>query len=507
MSPPDRPKGEYRTAQPEGTPVTAAWTSFNRVFSHEARLLRADRSLWTVCGLLALLLGFGLFNGLAEISAREQVLRDIQAQQPQREAALAEQLQRVLTGQEQPDPFANPADPASVGSGMGARTAVLPYQALAPLALGQSDMQPNYYRVTYRSRASFMDDAELESPWHLLSGAFDPLFVLVYLLPLAVLALSWNLLSAEREQGTLKLLLSQPLTALTLAAGKLAVRVAALVATVAVVLAAVLLVARPELRSAEGALLLAAALGIVGVYSLFWFALALAVNALGRSSAFNALALVAAWVLLVLLMPVLMNLAVSAANPAPSRIELATRTRLAAIEGLKRYNALLSADYRYVAEPEVLLPKDGKIEVASRRRAQYLVGRDTDREIEALLVRFDEQLAGQQALVDRWSWLSPALVAHEALTALAGTGSQRYLRFRQSVQAFHGQWKAFFEPRLMAGTAMSEADLQQMPRFSWAEPGRAELNSTVWRAAIQLFAPTLLLAALASAALRRFRVV
>jgi ABC-2 type transport system permease protein len=485
----------------------AAWAGFRRVFAHEARLLWADRSLWTVCGLLALLLGFGLFNGLAEITAREQVLRAIEAQQAPREAALAQQLQRVLAGQQQPDPFANPADPASVGGGMGARTAVLPYQALAPLALGQSDMQPNYYRVTDASRASFMDDAELESPWHLLSGAFDPLFVLVYLLPLAVLALSWNLLSAEREQGTLKLLLSQPLTALTLAAGKLAVRVAALIGTVAVVLAAVLLIARPELRSAEGALLLGAALATVFAYGLFWFALALAVNALGRSSAFNALALVAAWVLLVLLLPVLMNLAVSAASPAPSRIELATRTRLAAIDGLNRYNALLAADYRYVAEPEVLLPKDGKIEVASRRRAQYLVDRDTDREIEALLVQFDQQLAGQQALVDRWSWLSPALVAHESLTALAGTGSQRYLQFRRAVEAFHRQWKAFFEPRLLAGAAMSEADLRQMPRFDWSEPDRAGLWSHVGRAALQLLAPTLLLAALAFAALRRFRVV
>ena len=485
----------------------ATWTSFRRVVAHEARLLWADRSLWTVCGLLALLLGFGLSNGLSEIASREAVLRGIEQQQPQREAALSQHLQRVLAGQEQPEPFANPADPASVGGGMGARSAVLPYQALAPLALGQSDMQPNYYRVPYRSRASFMDDAELESPWHLLSGPFDAVFVIVYLLPLAVLALSWNLLSAEREQGTLKLLLSQPLTALTLAAGKLALRALALLGTVAAVLAGVLLAMRPELRSAAGGLALAAALGIVAVYALFWFALAAAVNALGRSSAFNALALVAAWVVLVLLLPVLLNLAVSAARPAPSRIELATRTRLAAIEGLNRYNSLLAADYRYVAQPEVLKPKDGKIEVASRRKAQYLVGRDTDREIESLLVQFDAQLAGQQALVDRWSWLSPALVAHESLTTLAGTGSQRYLAFRQAVGQFHAQWKAFFEPRLLDGTAMTEADLQQMPRFTWAEPGRASLWSDVGRAALQLLLPVLLLGVLATRWLRRLRVV
>jgi len=481
--------------------------NFSRVVAHERRLLWADRSLWAVCGLLALLLGFGLHNGLAEVKAREQVLAAIQASQPQREAALADRLQRVLAGVETPDPFANPADPASVGSGMGARSALLPYEAMAPLALGQSDMQPNYYRVTYRSRASFMDDTELESPWHLLSGPFDPLFVIVYLLPLAVLGFSWNLLSAEREQGTLKLLLSQPLTALTLVAGKAALRAGALLGTTFVVLAGVLLAARPELRSAAGAAALAWALGLVAAYALFWLALAVAVNALGRSSAFNALALLAAWVLLVLVLPVLMNLAVQAASPAPSRIELATRTRLAAVEGLNRYSKLLAADYRYVAQPEVLQPQDGKIEVASRRRAQYLVGRDTDREIEALTERFDTQLAGQQALVARWSWLSPALVASESLTALAGTGSERYLQFRRQVGRFHGEWKAFFEPRLLEGRAINPDDLRAMPRFAWVEPPRAQLRAGLALAALQLLLPVLALAAWAAWRLRRLRVV
>jgi ABC-2 type transport system permease protein len=481
--------------------------TFACVVAHEARLLWADRSLWAVCGLLGVLLGFGLHNGLSEIAGREQVLNSTHAQQPRDELALAQRLEKVLAGLERPDPFSNPADPASVGSGMGARTAFLPYEALAPLALGQSDMQPNYYRVTYRARASFMDDAELESPWHLLSGPFDPLFVIVYLLPLGLLALSWNLLSAEREQGTLKLLLSQPLTVLTLAAGKASLRFAALLGTTVVVLGAALLVSRPELRNSDGFLALGGALVVVSIYMLFWMLLAVTVNALGRSSAFNALALLAAWVVLVLVLPVLMNLVVQTVSPAPSRIELATRTRLAAVEGMNRYNAMLAADYRYVEKPEVLLPKDGKIEIASRRRAQFLVGRDTDRAIEALTEHFDTQLAGQQVLVARWSWLSPALVTNEVLTALAGTGSDRYLQFRQQVSAFHIEWKKFFEPRLMEGRAMSISDLQAMPRFTWVEPSRGQLAAIVWRGFVQLLLPSLLLAALAAWWLRRYRVL
>jgi len=486
---------------------TRAWPLFQQVFRHEARLLWADRSLWAVCGLVALLLGYSLFNGVTDIAVRERVVSAIPAQQAQRDAANAALLSRVMAGQEKPDPFANPVDPASMGSGMGAPTVVMPYLALAPLAIGQSDMQPNYYRVTFGSKNRFLYDAELKNPWNLLSGSFDLAFVLVYLLPLAVLALSWNLLSAEREQGSLRLLLSQPLSLLTLVAGKVALRAAALLGTVVVVVPLVLLALQPAARSGPALLTLAAALLLVIGYGLFWLALALVVNALGRSSAFNALVLMASWVLLILVLPVVLNLAVQLASPAPSRTELATRTRLITTEGLNRYNKLLSADYRYIDQPQVLLPKDGKIEVAPRLRAFYLMGRDTDREIDGLLQRFDEQLAGQQALVERWAWLSPAIVLQEGLSALAGTGGVRYQHFKQQVEGFHAEWKAFFEPRLLSGTAITPDDLPRFPRFTWVEQPAAQQWAGVLRAGGQLWLPALLLALLACWRLRRYRVV
>ena len=480
---------------------------FGRVFAYEARLLWADRSLWAVCGLLALLLGYSLLNGIGELAPRQRVLAGIESQQIERERANAASLRRVLAGKEKPEPFANPADPASIGGGMGARSAVLPYPALAPLAVGQSDMQPNYYRVTAGSKSKFLYDGELENPWNLLSGSFDLAFVVVYLLPLAICALCWNLLSAEREQGTLRLLLSQPLTLFMLVAGKVALRVAALLGTLLLVVPLVLLAAQPAARTSPALALLGAALALVVGYALFWFAFAVAVNALGRSSAFNALVLIAGWVLIVLVLPVVLNLVVSVASPAPSRTELATRTRLVTIAGLNRYNKLLSTDYRYVDRPDTLLPRDGKIEVAPRLRAFYLMGRDTDREIDTLLQRFDAQLAGQQALVDRWSWLSPAIVVHEGLAALAGTGSARYALFKQQVDVFHAEWKAFFEPRLLAGTAITPDDLVRLPRFGWVEQDPAAVWAGWLRGCAQLCLPALALALFARRRLRRYAVV
>jgi ABC-2 type transport system permease protein len=60
----------------------------------------------------------------------------------------------------------------------------------------------------------------------LLSGRFDLAFVILYLYPLLILSLGYNLVSGEKEAGTLALTLSQPVALRTLVAGKVAMRFA-----------------------------------------------------------------------------------------------------------------------------------------------------------------------------------------------------------------------------------------------------------------------------------------
>jgi ABC-2 type transport system permease protein len=106
--------------------------------------------------------------------------------------------------------------------------------------------------VTYQSKIHFIHNNDIENPSHLLSGHFDLAFVIVYLFPLLIFALSYNLLSAEREIGTLRLLMSQPLALRTLVPGKVLVRAGALLALAVVAPVLVLLAARPEAVAAVG---------------------------------------------------------------------------------------------------------------------------------------------------------------------------------------------------------------------------------------------------------------
>jgi ABC-2 type transport system permease protein len=68
--------------------------------------------------------------------------------------------------------------------------------------VGQSDRYPYLVKLNIDAKAGFADayeTVETVNPRKLLLGTFDTAFVIVYLLPLFVLALSHDLLASEFE--------------------------------------------------------------------------------------------------------------------------------------------------------------------------------------------------------------------------------------------------------------------------------------------------------------------
>ena len=448
------------------SPQSRSVANFWLIVRHEARTLLRDRTLPLVCTVLMLMVGCGLLVGIAQASLRERMIGEVTAHERETQQKNRDTLQSVLAGKDALVPFSNPANPAALAGTLAGRHTVLPNAPLAALAVGQSDMMPNYYRISYLSKVQFMYDSEIENPWNLLSGHFDLAFVVVFVLPLLVIGLGYNLLSAE--------------SLTTLLAAKVTVRLIALLAVAIPLPLIVLLAIFPEARTiASMALMLSWALLIAG-YTLFWFTVAAFVNVLGRPSSQNALIMVALWTVLVLILPVAMNLAVNAVSPAPSRTELASRTRVVTADALREYENLYSADYRYASDPEALSVKNGQIEVPSRMRAFFLAKQRVDEQIEPLLKRFDSQLLAQQRLVDIIGFLSPAILVNEALNSVAGNDSRRFVAFKTQTEAFHDGWRRFFAPKISDNRAMTLDDLALLPQWRWAEVAAAETRQRIW---------------------------
>ena len=438
------------------------------VIRNEWRLLMADRPLRIALGLFALLLVYALANGVVWTRFQESTVEVARAGNVERALAIEQELTDIENGAEPASPFSDPRLPNVLGGRRGRHTAVLEPGPLTALAVGQSDLLPYYYDVNiYTNESSFHQNGEVESPLNLMVGRFDLAFVVVYLLPLLVLALSFNVLSEEREQGTLALTLSQPVSARGVVAAKLAFRALLVVGMVLAVSLAGILVAG-DFGDPGRVLLWCAA---VVAYALFWFVLAAWVNSLRRSSAWNATVLVGAWLVLVVVLPAAINIAAGLLHPLPSRVQMVTAQREASNEAVNQRSELLA---RYLEDH----PEMAEGVVADEPGLGALAWAATDavnRRLEEVTAEHDASRAEQIALVRRYRFLSPALLAQEVLIDAAGTGDARFAAFQSQVRAFAERWREFFVPAILASEQMNASALSDVPRFRLADEASADV--------------------------------
>lgn len=465
-----------------------------RIARQEARLLIADQTLFAVSIVLLGIVAYGVANGTSWVSFQRFTLDGVLDEESGRYDELRERLGSPGSGS------GVPAD--QVGATMGARYATLPPGPLAAMVIGQSDLHPSYVKVTTEGKQSFASGDEIENPVHLLTGRFDLGFVMITLFPLVILAMSYNLLSSEKEHGTLVLLLSQPIRLRTLVAGKVMTRAIAIVGlTVAV---SIVGFAMAGGHSGDGDVWarLGLWMAVVVMYGAFWFGLAVAVNALGRGSATNAVVLAGTWLLLVAVVPALVNVLVSVSYPVPSRVELVQAIRNASNEAQSEGSRLKARFFE--DHPELA---DGEADYAEFALQSLATQEAIERSIADTLDRFEVQLRLQQSLVDRLRFLSPAIVAFEALQDASGTGSARYRHFMDQVDSFHDGWRAHFRPRTLLGEPIRAEDLDTIPVFSFEEEPIGPVAGRVGIGLLGLFAPTLLLVGVGLPLLKRFPVV
>jgi ABC-2 type transport system permease protein len=175
--------------------------------------------------------------------------------------------------------------------------AILPPPPLAWLAIGQSDLYPTAY-----FGPEYDEVSQIANPLKLLAGHWDLGFTTVYLLPLFILALSFDLVASDRESGILQITLSQPVRARTILLARATTVALIVFGAVAIVYIVGVATSGVDFQDGMTARALLAGVAII-VYAAFWLALAVGLNALGRSATDNALALATLWLCFVVLLP------------------------------------------------------------------------------------------------------------------------------------------------------------------------------------------------------------
>jgi len=446
----------------------------SRLFAWELRHLRSDLTAWLLGGLLVVMTLFAVANGAHHLRLQHQAVADSLALADKRIADAKALAQKLDAEKREESPSRDPRFAQGFAHFHLQSYATKPPLGLSVLTKGQSDLYPNANLVALSSRDFSVRGEGVDNPQRLLLGHFDAAFVVVYLLPLLLIALSYNVLSGERERGTLPLLLLQHQSPAPLVARRCLVAGLFSFGLLALLLVAGLH-ATGSLASAEVGRLVAW-LGVAFAYGAFWLALAVFVTSRGGSSATNAVVLASAWLLVTIVAPAVINVIAKRVYPAPSRMDFIVAQRAATDEISHRRSALLAA---YFEDHPELAPEAAKRNAPDPQVVAQMSYQETERRLAPIRARFAEQLARQQALIEQLRFVSPALLAQTAFNDLTGTGLASYETYRTQIGAHHDALRAYFQPKILAKEKFAKYD--EVPRFAFVdEPTHAVLARAAW---------------------------
>lgn len=363
----------------------------------------------------------------------------------------------------------------------------------ATLSLGQRDLHSYHQIVRLRTLYAHLFDSGFSNPSQAAAGHFDLAFVLVFLLPLLVIALTFDTLSSDAERRTLPMLRANELPIGTLVAGRLAVRFALLAVLVSSLVASSLWACGAPLPTYP------AWLSATLSYLLIWFSLAGLVCSRGWNSAMNAGALLALWTVLTVLGPALLNLALPR-DAVKNGASITIRARQIVNDGWdtdKRKTAAVAEklDPRYRDAPVVQEKFTWSWYFAMHDAGDAAVEEMAREYFQGLEQRYDRSLS--------WSLLFPPVRLQLLLDEFASTDLRTHLRYYQFVKEAREEMRTKFLPRVFSGETLSKNELlqlhEELPVRAF-QPTRARL----WSAGLfQLMGLSLCLAVFALLSLSR----
>lgn len=428
----------------------------NHIFRFEWLHIKKSSFFWVTAIVLPLLIGYSLYLGNERVNQQKETISQLREAELEFYEEKSVELEAIERGEMEVEMWwQNPANPLVIAQFNGGKHVFLEPKPLSALAGGQMDILPYYGKVTMSQVVKLRDNA-LENPFMQVVGIFDFAFVLVWIVPLFIIVIGYNMLSSERELGTWSLLRSQPIAINRVLFYKLVIRFMLILGIVIGSLVVWSQIFGIELFHSEGLALF----GAIFLYTAFWFGLCAILNMLQTSSAVNAVSLAGLWVLFLLLIPSLISMFVSTTHPVPSRALWITEQRSIQQAVQAEGDAIFDA-WRADHPQEII---EGETPSFYRVWAQRFVTiREVKRrELEAEK-KFLETMENQAAMVALLRPLSPPMWLQSWLEHKAGTDAQRLNTLDEELLAFQQEWNNFFLPRFQRLDFLQTEDFGLIP--------------------------------------------
>lgn len=336
----------------------------------------------------------------------------------------------------------------------------------AAFSIGQRDVNPYNVKVKMLTLEGQIYDSEISNPTNLLYGNFDPAFVIVFLLPLLIIAFCYNLISADQENGIWNLLGSQPVSISKIIGWRLLIRfIIVVIITFSIIAAScVYLQSAFDIRFFYTLL-------ITFSYLIFWFALTAFVISFQKSSTYNALSLLGVWIFLTILAPALLNLVISTTLPVSESFEVTVKQR----EGY--HNKWDKPKAETMQKFYEIYPEYKKFTIPEDKFSwgwYYAMNFMGDLESANSTEQYIEKLKKRDKLTSQIALFLPAINTQLSYNSLTDNDLQGHLSYLESVRTYHKQIREYFYPEIFRNAKVEEINWQNLPKYEFSNETRAK---------------------------------
>lgn len=400
-----------------------------------------------VLAVFATLTVFALWVGVQE---RERWANAFAAARAEAERVNAREQENVLLRRQ--ESFTPPG--AASGQSMDAS---LPPAPGVIVAVGDATQRPVSATINSNSRLdTLFKNTETGSALSASLGTLDLTWIAIVLFPLLVVALTHDVMAAERDAARLGLLRAQAGSLWRLITLRLAIRT--LLPLVIVTLGAL----AAAMLGAEIAVVASWWL-IVCLYLVLWSIVGAVVSIRASTAQSAAAILLLLWLGFVVLLPAIVTLAAERMAPVPSRLSQVIAMREIQL-GLQQRTAEL-LDRFFTDHPE--LSGGSRTGFA---RSSFVAQRETEAQLVPVMTRYSRMRQEQSKWAARLSWMAPPLLLHSSLTHIAGTNGARHDAFVAQANEFAAQWREHVRDRLFMDRQLSPQEIASLPRFEFKEP-------------------------------------
>ena len=418
---------------------------------------------------IALIVSLLILGGYAAYSGKSQLTRLAQAQADYaqtRNAALDAWRDELVEIESAP----GAAAPAYAARPMNIRKpAVAPVAPLGDFAIGASDLLPAQTELSaWVNPTDLFNEYEFANPTLLSIGRFDLSTMVVLLLPLLMIAASFDIWSAERESTRARLIAAQAGAVKSLIWSRLLFRNGLIWGVFALVALAAGLAAPAGLSSARLANL-AGWIGAAWIYGAFWFALIAFAVAYLRRSEIIAATLFALWAGFVFLTPAIGGAVSEALYPPPSRLAALSAMRDAKSEAGKATAELTKG---FLADhPEMTVSDD---DVPFYYAGTWLANREAATRTAPILRAFEQSRQRRQETINLLQYLSPTVIVNRALLSFSGGDVDRYRAYQAEARAALADLSQRIGPAVVAKQRLSLAAYDAIAPFSFTETAASD---------------------------------